>query len=115
MHAKINSNTSMQDLVWYINDVLESESVTIDEIDAFLDTPTADALPNWAWHIINAVMCKSTDCGDRLMYKIEDTFGAPQCGLETTTCDTWDEVEAYFEDEDAMDRLSEGYARVIEL
>ena len=74
MHAKIDTNTSMHDLVWYINDVLESESVSVDEIDAFLDTPTADALPDWAWRIIHAVMCKSTDCGDRLMYKIEDTF-----------------------------------------
>lgn len=49
------------------------------------------------------------------MFKIEDTFDVPQCGIETTICDTWGEVEAYFEDEDAMDRLSRGYARVIEL
>lgn len=49
------------------------------------------------------------------MYKIEDTFGLPMCGVEATLCDTWDEVESYFEDEDAMVRLSEGYAWVIEL
>lgn len=74
MHAKIDTTTSMHELVWYINNALEIESVSVDEIDDFLDTPTADALPNWAWHIIYAVMCKSTDCGDSLMYKIEDAF-----------------------------------------
>lgn len=49
------------------------------------------------------------------MYKIEDTFGLPMCGIEITICDTWGDVEAYFEDEDAMARLSDGYARIIEL
>ena len=49
------------------------------------------------------------------MYKIEDTFGLPMCGIETTICDTWDDVEAYFDDEDALERLYEGYALVIEL
>lgn len=49
------------------------------------------------------------------MYKIEDTYGLPMCGCETIICDTWGEVEAYFEDEDAMTRLSEGYAWVVEL
>ena len=49
------------------------------------------------------------------MYKIEDNHGLPMCGCDTIICDTWEEVEEYFEDEDAMTRLAEGYARIVEL
>lgn len=50
-----------------------------------------------------------------IMYKIEDNHGLPMCGYETIICNTWEDVETYFEDEDAMARLDEGYARIIEI
>lgn len=62
MHAKIVSNTSMHNLVDTINNSLERDGITADYIDRWLDTPKADALPDWAWDIINAVMHQSADC-----------------------------------------------------
>ena len=49
------------------------------------------------------------------MYEIRDTYGAPFCGYEAVACETWEDVEAYFEDEDAYERLQEGYVSIEEL
>lgn len=43
-------------VAWTTNDSLELDRVTVEQIDEWLDTPEAQALPNWAWNIINAVM-----------------------------------------------------------
>lgn len=48
-------------------------------------------------------------------YEIHDSFGCPQCGVWIEYCETWSEVEAYFEDDDAMERLEMGYAIVKEV
>ena len=48
------------------------------------------------------------------MYEIHDCHWLPQCGCDVVVCDTWQEVEAYFEDDDAMERLRMGYARVVD-
>lgn len=61
MHAKIANNISMHDLTMTINDSLRRDGVTVDYIDSWLDTPVADALPDWAWDIINAVRTSSAD------------------------------------------------------
>lgn len=61
MCAKIANNISMRDLVATINDSLQRDAITVDYIDEWLDTPVADALPDWAWDIINAVRVSSTD------------------------------------------------------
>ena len=61
MHAKIANNISMHDFVATVNDSLERDGITTDYIDNWLDTPVADALPNWAWDIINAARVASTD------------------------------------------------------
>lgn len=62
MHARIDGNTSMNDLVWHINDALERDSITTDHIDVFLGTPEGDNLPNWAFDIINAIVIHAIDC-----------------------------------------------------
>lgn len=49
------------------------------------------------------------------MYEIHDCYGAPQCGCDIITCETWGEVEEYFEDADAMERLETGYAIIKKL
>lgn len=49
------------------------------------------------------------------VYEIHDTFGAPQCGCWVEYCSDWSEVEAYFEDADAAERLAEGYAAIVEV
>lgn len=49
------------------------------------------------------------------MYEIRDTYGLPQCGCEAVACETWEDVEAYFENEDAYERLQEGYASIQEI
>lgn len=49
------------------------------------------------------------------MYQIQDCYGMPQCGCDFITCDTWMEVEEYFEDDAAMERLRMGYAIIKEL
>ena len=49
------------------------------------------------------------------MYQIQDSHGVPQCGCEFIDCETWEEVEAYFEDSEAMERLEMGYATIVEL
>lgn len=61
MNAKIANNISMRDLVATINDSMERDGITVDYIDSWLDTPVADALPNWAWDIINAIKVASAD------------------------------------------------------
>lgn len=48
-------------------------------------------------------------------YKIEDTFGAPQAGVDVQYFETWADLEDYLEDNpDVEDRISEGYARISE-
>jgi hypothetical protein len=46
------------------------------------------------------------------MYKIHDCYGAPQCGWDVIECKFWYEVEEYFDDEAAMERLNMGYASI---
>lgn len=46
-------------------------------------------------------------------YEIHDCYGVPQCGCWITYCADWSEVESYFEDADAMERLEMGYATVV--
>lgn len=48
-------------------------------------------------------------------YEIHDSYGCPQCGVWVEYCETWFEVEEYFEDEDAEARLHEGYAIIVEV
>lgn len=49
------------------------------------------------------------------MYRLIDTYGAPQCTPEVITFDTWDELEEYVDSNpDVMDRLESGYAFIRE-
>ena len=53
---------------------------------------------------------KSSTC-----YKIEDSHGFPQAGVEVKEFDEWWELEEYLDDNpDVADRISEGYARISE-
>ena len=49
------------------------------------------------------------------MYEIHDSYGAPQCGVWVEYCEDWHEVESYFEDDSAMERLRMGYATIKEV
>ena len=49
------------------------------------------------------------------MYEIHDSYGMPQCGCDIIVCDSFLEVEEYFEDDAAMERLRMGYATIKEL
>lgn len=49
------------------------------------------------------------------MYEIRDSYGCPQCGYDVITCETWEDVEAYFEDAGAAERLADCYATIVEL
>lgn len=49
------------------------------------------------------------------MYEIHDSYGMPQAGCDIISCDDWHEVEAYFEDDAAMERLRMGYATIKEV
>ena len=49
------------------------------------------------------------------MYEIHDCHWLPQCGCDIIRCEEWYEVEEYFEDADAMERLEQGYAIVKEV
>ena len=60
MHAEVFGNARNR-IVWTINDNLELNGVTVEQVDEWLDTPEAQALPNWAWNIINAVMNNATN------------------------------------------------------
>ena len=49
-------------------------------------------------------------------YSIEDTYGAPQAGLEVLDFETWDELQEYLnENPDVQERIEEGYALIKEL
>lgn len=61
MHANIDSDMAASDIVWHINDALERDGITTDQIDIFLDTPEGDGLPNWAFDIISAIAIHATD------------------------------------------------------
>lgn len=60
MYAQIYVN-SCRRIGWTINDCLKRDGVTAEQIDEWLDSPEAQALPNWAWDIINAVMNNATN------------------------------------------------------
>lgn len=62
MYAKLDSDMAASDIVWHINDALERDGITTDQIDVFLGTPEGDGLPNWAFDIINAISIHATDC-----------------------------------------------------
>lgn len=62
MYAKIDSDMAASDIVWHINDALERDCITTDQIDVFLGTPEGDGLPNWVFDIINAISIHATDC-----------------------------------------------------
>ena len=50
-----------------------------------------------------------------VQYLIYDCHGLPQCGCDVIECQLWCEVEEYFEDEEALERLHDGYARIEEV
>ena len=60
MHAEVFGN-AWNRVAWTTNDSLELDGVTVEQIDEWLDTPEAQALPNWAWNIINAIMNNATN------------------------------------------------------
>ena len=60
MYAQIYES-SCQHIWWTINDRLKRDGVTAEQIDEWLDSSEAQALPNWAWDIINAIMNSATD------------------------------------------------------
>lgn len=49
------------------------------------------------------------------MFEIHDSYGVPQCGYEVTKYETWEDVEEYFANDEALERLALGYAIIIEL
>lgn len=50
------------------------------------------------------------------MYEIIDTHGAPQCGVEITSFETYDDMTEYIDSVDGLyDRLAEGYALLREV
>lgn len=54
-YAQVFGN-AWYNVAWTINDRLKLNGITVEQIDEWLDTPEAQALPYWAWNIINAVM-----------------------------------------------------------
>ena len=49
------------------------------------------------------------------MYKLTDTYEAPQCTPEIITFDTWDDLQEYLDgNPGVMDRLETGYAFITE-
>lgn len=49
------------------------------------------------------------------MFEIHDSYGIPQCGCEIIKCETWEDVEEYFNNDEALKRLAWGYATIVEL
>ena len=50
-----------------------------------------------------------------MKYELQDTWGMPQCGCEVLTFDEFWELLEYIEETPGLeDRLSEGYALIIE-
>ena len=60
MHAEVFGK-AWDYVAWTTNDSLELNGVTVEQIDEWLDTPEAQALPNWAWNIINAIKNNATN------------------------------------------------------
>lgn len=60
MHAQIFGN-GLSSVAWTTNNSLERDGVTVEQMDEWLDTPEAQALPNWTWDIINAIMNNATN------------------------------------------------------
>lgn len=60
MHAKV-FGSSWDSVAWTTNNSLERDGITVEQMDEWLDTREAQALPNWAWDIINAVMNHATN------------------------------------------------------
>lgn len=51
--------------------------------------------------------------GEDCMYKLHDTYGAPQAGCETQCFDTRDELDDYLAaNPDVEERIAEGYATI---
>ena len=49
-------------------------------------------------------------------YKLEDTYGAPQAGVDVKYFETYYDLDEYLEENpDVQDRIDEGYALVKEL
>ena len=49
-------------------------------------------------------------------YAVEDTYGAPQAGVDVKKFQEWYELEEYLDQNpDVEERIEEGYARIVEL
>lgn len=49
-------------------------------------------------------------------YEIQDSYGAPQCGVESVKFEEWYELESYLDDNpDVYERVKDGYAVIIPL
>lgn len=60
MYAQIYEN-SCRRIGWTVNDRLRRDGITTEQIDEWLDSPEAQALQDWAWDIINAIMNNAVD------------------------------------------------------
>ena len=84
-----------------------------------LDSPVFPDLEYYGIEACNNIM-EDTDIDDAAnttyKYKLEDTFGAPQAGVDTKYFEDWYEVEEFLDNNpDVEQRISEGYATISEI
>lgn len=49
-------------------------------------------------------------------YKLEDTYGFPQAGVDVKYFETWTDLEEYLEENpDVEERIAEGYAGIFDV
>lgn len=59
--------------------------------------------------------CNSVMSGTTCQYRIEDSYGAPQAGVDVKEFETYEDLEDYLEaNPDVQDRMAEGYAIIKE-
>lgn len=58
----------------------------------------------------------TTGNGTRFIYRLENTWGLPQCGCEVIDFGEWYELEEYIDNNpDVEELIHEGYARISEV
>lgn len=66
--------------------------------------------------VLTSTQVKCSEDDSNYKYAIQDTRGLPQAGVDVKKFEEWYELEEYLDkNPDVMDRIHEGYARIVDL
>lgn len=107
------NSVDVGDVLVNINDGREYEVTEYDSNAVYTEYNGCD-MQFASWYDVHLNWVKKAGCG-MAKFVIQDTYGAPQCGMDEIEFDEWYEVEEYLgEHPDVIERIDSGYATIIE-